>query len=154
MFRRHGAAERERAANAAERKRRARYWSEHPDDFQCDVVVCMDHDGPAIGAFAHGAIGHIGPYASVPNRSSGAADRGPFRIAGIRLTVLGQKMTWVWDLGDVYVACAPDHVQLRAANAPVVTLLGPVWSAVAGAAARNGVPSWEWAARHPGMLDG
>jgi hypothetical protein len=155
MFRRRRAEAQERAAvAAAERDRRARYWFQHPDDFQCDVVVCMDHDGPSIGAFAPGAIGNIGLYASIPTRTNGAVDRGPFRVAGTGLTVLGQKMTWVWDVRSVFVACAPDRIELRAPNAPVVTLLGPVWSAVAGAAVHHAVPGWEWAATHPGVLDG
>jgi hypothetical protein len=155
MFGRRRVQARARDATAsAERDRRARYWFEHPDDFQCDVVVCMDHDGPAIGAFAPGAIGNIGLYASFPTRSNGAVDRGAFRIAGTQLTILGQKMTWVWDLSCVFVTCNPDHIEIRTPNAPVITVLGPVWSAVAGAAVNHAVPGWEWAARSRGVLDG
>jgi hypothetical protein len=138
----------------AERDRRARYWFEHPDDLQCDVLVCMDHEGPAIGAFVPGAIGNIGLYASFPTRTNGAVDRGPFRIAGTKLTVLGQKMTWVWDLGSVFATCNPDHIEIRSPNAPVITVVGPVWSAVAGAAVFHEVPGWEWAATQRGLLNG
>jgi hypothetical protein len=126
----------------AEIQRRQVYWSEHWQDFQCEVVIHKAKSANAhVGAFDSFG-GSLGLFGSIPvPMHATEVDRGNFYFHDGCAWVNGQYRTYCWRITDVMITIYNNGTgaEMRAPGKEVVTILGPVGAALAGAANAYGV---------------